>query len=135
MFILLYNISKKKINPFFDYFSKKEAKILLQALHHKKGRMKMTITEVKFRRFINEGKLRAVVSLTFDGSFAVHDIKIVQGEERLFVAMPSRRDDNGVFRDIVHPIDSELRNEIEEEILSAYRMELDRQSAEQQDLS
>lgn len=74
----------------------------------------MTITEVKFRRFINEGKLRAVVSLTFDGSFAVHDIKIVQGEERLFVAMPSRRDDNGVFRDIVHPIDSELRNEIEE---------------------
>ena len=94
----------------------------------------MTITEVKFRRFINEGKLRAV-SLTFDGSFAVHDIKIVQGEERLFVAMPSRRDDNGVFRDIVHPIDSELRNEIEEEILSAYRMELDRQAAEQQDLS
>ena len=93
----------------------------------------MTITEVKFRRFINEGKLRAVVSLTFDGSFAVHDIKIVQGEERLFVAMPSRRDDNGVFRDIVHP--SELRNEIEGEILSAYRMELDRQSAEQQDLS
>ena len=86
----------------------------------------MTITEVKFRRFINEGKLRAV---------AVHDIKIVQGEERLFVAMPSRRDDNGVFRDIVHPIDSELRNEIEEEILSAYRMELDRQAAEQQDLS
>ena len=80
----------------------------------------MTITEVKFRRFINEGKLRAVVSLTFDGSFAVHDIKIVQGEERLFVAMPSRR---------------ELRNEIEEEILSAYRMELDRQAAEQQDLS
>ena len=72
----------------------------------------MTITEVKFRRFINEGKLRAVVSLTFDGSFAVHDIKIVQGEERLFVAMPSRRDDNGVFRDIVHPIDSKLRNEI-----------------------
>ena len=120
---------------FFDYFSKKEAKILLQALHHKKGRMKMTITEVKFRRFINEGKLRAVVSLTFDGSFAVHDIKIVQGEERLFVAMPSRRDDNGVFRDIVHPIDSELRNEIEGEILSAYRMELDRQAAEQQDLS
>ena len=47
----------------------------------------MTITEIKFRRFINEGKLRAVVSLTFDGSFAVHDIKIVQGEERLFVAM------------------------------------------------
>ena len=83
-------------------------------------------------RFEKEG---ATWYLTFDGSFAVHDIKIVQGEERLFVAMPSRRDDNGVFRDIVHPIDSELRNEIEGEILSAYRMELDRQAAEQQGIS
>ena len=103
--------------------------------HERKGLDNMTVTEIKFRRFINEGKLRAVVSLTFDNSFAVHDIKIVQGEERLFVAMPSRRDDNGVFRDIVHPIDSRLRHEIESEILSAYKMELDRQAAEQQGIS
>jgi len=73
--------------------------------------------------------------VTVDNDLAVHDIKVIEGPERLFVAMPSRRDDNGVFRDIVHPIDSELRNEIEGEILSAYRMELDRQAAEQQDLS
>ena len=84
----------------------------------------MTITEVKFRRFINEGKLRAVVSLTFDGSFAVHDIKIVQGEERLFVAMPSRRDDNGVFRDIVHPIKSEVRKAMEAAVFAAYEQKL-----------
>ncbi|WP_295207560.1 septation regulator SpoVG [Ruminococcus sp.] len=90
----------------------------------------MTITEIKFRRFMNEGKLRAVVSLTFDHTFAVHDIKVVQGEERLFVAMPSRRDDSGVFRDIVHPINQDLRREIETEILSSYQMELDRQAAE-----
>lgn len=90
----------------------------------------MNITEIKFRKLMNEGKLRAVVSITFDGAFAVHDIKIVQGEERLFVAMPSRRDDSGVFRDIVHPINAELRREIEGEILQSYQMELDRQEAE-----
>lgn len=90
----------------------------------------MNITEIKFRKLMNEGKLRAVVSITFDEAFAVHDIKIVQGEERLFVAMPSRRDDSGVFRDIVHPINAELRREIEGEILQSYQMELDRQEAE-----
>ncbi len=90
----------------------------------------MNITEIKFRKLMNEGKLRAVVSITFDEVFAVHDIKIVQGEERLFVAMPSRRDDSGVFRDIVHPINAELRREIEGKILQSYQMELDRQEAE-----
>lgn len=89
----------------------------------------------KIQKIYKRGQAQSRCEPDLDGSFAVHDIKIVQGEERLFVAMPSRRDDNGVFRDIVHPIDSELRNEIEGEILSAYRMELDRQAAEQQDLS
>ena len=79
--------------------------------------------------------MRAIVSVTIDDAFVVHDVKVVDGQNGLFVAMPSRRDDNGVFRDIVHPIDSELHNEIEGEILSAYRMELDRQAAKQQDLS
>ena len=95
----------------------------------------MNITDIRIRRTYQDNKLRALVSVTVDGDLAVHDIKVIEGAERLFVAMPSRRDDNGVFRDIVHPIDSELRNEIEGEILSAYRMELDRQAAEQQDLS
>lgn len=80
----------------------------------------MTITGIKVRKLIPEGRLKGVISVTFDNSFAVHDIKVVQGDERLFVAMPSRRDDNGVFRDIVHPISSEVREKMEGEILEAY---------------
>lgn len=72
---------------------------------------------------MNEGRLRGIVSVTFDGVFAVHDIKIVQGDKRLFVAMPSRRDDSGVFRDIVHPITMSARREIEQEILDAFERE------------
>lgn len=80
----------------------------------------MTITGIKVRKLIPEGRLKGVISVTFDNSFAVHDIKVVQGDDRLFVAMPSRRDDNGVFRDIVHPISQEARESIEGEILGAY---------------
>ncbi len=92
----------------------------------------MNISEIKIRRLIPEGKLRGIVSITIDDVLAVHDIKIVQGDERLFVAMPSRRDENGLFRDIVHPINSSTRKEVEEEILEAYRTEVDRQAAEEQ---
>lgn len=91
----------------------------------------MDITEIKVRKLMNEGKLRGIISITIDGVLAVHDIKVVQGEERLFVAMPSRRDDSGMFRDIVHPISSDSRESIEQKILSAYQMEIDRQAAEQ----
>lgn len=90
----------------------------------------MNITEIKIRKLLNDGKLRGIVSVTFDDIFAVHDIKVVQGDSRLFVAMPSRRDDNGVFRDIVHPITMGARKSIENEILEAYQMELDRRDAE-----
>ncbi len=90
----------------------------------------MTITEIRVRKLISEGKLKGIVSITIDDVLAVHDIKIVQGEERLFAAMPSRRDDNGMFRDIVHPINAEVRKDMEQQILSAYQMEVDRQSVE-----
>jgi stage V sporulation protein G len=90
----------------------------------------MNISEIKVRRLIPEGKLRGIVSITIDDVLAVHDIKVVQGEDRLFVAMPSRRDENGMFRDVVHPINASTRNAVEREILSAYNRELDRQSAE-----
>ena len=92
----------------------------------------MTITEIRVRKLITEGKLKGIVSITIDNVLAIHDIKIVQGEERLFAAMPSRRDDNGMFRDIVHPINGDIRKEMENQILSAYKMELDRQSVESQ---
>ena len=90
----------------------------------------MNITEIRVRKIIPEGKLKGIVSITIDNVLAVHDIKIVQGEERLFAAMPSRRDDNGMFRDIVHPINADVRKEMEDQILSAFKMEVERQNIE-----
>ena len=81
----------------------------------------MTITGIKVRKLIPEGRLKGVISATFDDSFAVHDIKVIEGDQRLFVAMPSRRDESGVFRDIVHPISREARQDMEQKILEAYR--------------
>ena len=69
---------------------------------------------------LQDGRLKAVVSMTVDNAIAVHDIKIVQGDERVFVAMPSRRDESGMFRDIIHPISPEARGEIEDRIINAY---------------
>lgn len=93
----------------------------------------MEITDIKIRRIVTEGRLRAVVSVTIDNMLAVHDIKIVQGDERLFVAMPSRKDENGVFRDIVHPISGTSRKLLENEILDAYQRHLAVMEAEEQD--
>ena len=90
----------------------------------------MEITDIKIRRIITEGRLRAVVSITLDNMLAVHDIKIVQGDERLFVAMPSRKDENGVFRDIVHPISATARKKLEEEIMETYQQHLALMEAE-----
>lgn len=80
----------------------------------------MDISDIKIRKTITEGRLRAIVSITLDDTLAVHDIKIVQGDDRLFVAMPSRKDENGVFRDIVHPISPSARKYVEEQVLDAY---------------
>ncbi len=80
----------------------------------------MEISDIRIRRILQEGRLRAVVSLTIDSAVALHDIKVVQGDERLFVAMPSRRDETGAYRDIVHPISVEARRQIETRILEAY---------------
>ena len=86
----------------------------------------MDITGIKVRKLLDNGRLRGIVSVTFDDVFAVHDIKVVQGEHRLFVAMPSRRDENGEYRDIVHPITPEAREAIEEQILLAFNEERER---------
>ena len=91
----------------------------------------MEITDVKVRKIMSDGRLRGVVSVTIDDMFAVHDIKVVQGDERLFVAMPSRKDENGVFRDIVHPISASARKLFEETILEAYERQLAVMEAEE----
>jgi stage V sporulation protein G len=86
--------------------------------------MNMNITDIKIRRLLQEGRLRAVVSVTVDNELAIHDIKVIEGPERLFVAMPSRKELNGVFRDIVHPISPAARWQFEQSILNAYQREL-----------
>ncbi len=88
----------------------------------------MTITDIRIRKIIPEGRLRGIISITIDDQLAIHDLKIVQGDERLFVAMPSRKDDNGVFRDIVHPITPEARKEIENKILDVFLAELEQRN-------
>ena len=93
----------------------------------------MEIIDVKIRKIMSEGRLRAVVSVTLDEMLAVHDIKVVQGDERLFVAMPSRKDENGVFRDIVHPISPSARKLFEQTILEAYEAQLAAIEAEEAD--
>ena len=80
----------------------------------------MNISDIRIRKVLQDGRLKAVVSMTVDNAIAVHDIKIVQGDERVFVAMPSRRDETGIFRDIIHPISPEARGEIEAQIITAY---------------
>ena len=84
----------------------------------------MNITDIKVRRLLQEGRLRAVVSVTVDDEFAIHDIKVIEGPERLFVAMPSRKEANGMFRDIAHPISPEARHRFEDAILDAYQNEV-----------
>ena len=80
----------------------------------------MQITDIRIRHMEQDGKLRAVVSVTFDDKLAVHDIKIIESQGKLFLAMPSRRMANGTFRDSVHPITSDFRNELERTVLEKY---------------
>lgn len=80
----------------------------------------MEITDVRVRRVTKEGKMKAVVSITIDNEFVVHDIKVIEGEKGLFIAMPSRKAGDGEYRDIAHPINSEIRNKIQTMILEKY---------------
>jgi stage V sporulation protein G len=80
------------------------------------------ITDVRVRKVSKEGKMKAVVSITLDNEFVVHDIKVIEGEKGLFIAMPSRRAGDGEYRDIAHPINSETRDRIQTIILEKYEI-------------
>ncbi len=80
----------------------------------------MNITDVRVRKISDEGKMKAVVSVTFDDEFVVHDIKVIDGQNGLFIAMPSRKMGDGDYRDIAHPLSSETRNRMKDAILQAY---------------
>ena len=81
----------------------------------------MNITDVRVRKVAKEGKMKAVVSVTIDDEFVVHDIKIIEGEKGLFIAMPSRKAADGEYRDIAHPINSDTRDCIQKLILEKYQ--------------
>lgn len=82
----------------------------------------MNITDIKVRKiFKADPKMKALISITIDHDFAVHDIKVIEGPDRLFLAMPARKGDDKVFHDVVHPINAETRNYMEDTILQAYR--------------
>lgn len=82
--------------------------------------MRMQITDIKVRRINTEGRMKAIVSVTFDDELVIHDIKVIEGTDKLFIAMPSRKVADGEFKDIAHPIKSEMRDKLQAAIFDRY---------------
>ena len=96
----------------------------------------MIITDVKIRKTFDEGPMKAVASVTFDNELALHDVKVIYAREKYFVVMPSRKNPDGTYRDIVHPINSEARERLEKAVIDAYFAYLqDLENAESPDAS
>ncbi len=93
----------------------------------------MEITDVRVRHVNSDGKMRASVSITIDDEFVVHDIKVIDGDRGMFIAMPSRKSGDGEYRDIAHPLNSETRNRLQELILDAYRKSCEEESLNESD--
>lgn len=95
------------------------------------GVLTMQITDVRLRKVNSENRMKAVASVTFDNEFVIHDIKVIESQNGLFIAMPSRKTPNGEFKDIAHPINAETREKIQKAILEAYEApETETESAE-----
>ena len=84
----------------------------------------MQITDIKIRKFFDEGPMKAIASVTFDDCLAVHDVKIINARDKFFIVMPSRKNPDGTYRDIVHPINSEFRATLEEAVIEEYNVAL-----------
>ena len=87
----------------------------------------MNITDVRIRKINDESKMKAVVSITFDDEFVVHDIKVIEGDKGLFIAMPSRRSSDGEYRDVAHPINTSTRERLQAVILKPMKRQKNRQ--------
>lgn len=98
--------------------------MIKDSCRRERGIVEMNITDVRVRKMTKEGKMKAVVSITIDDEFVVHDIKVIDGEKGLFIAMPSRKATDGEYRDIAHPINSETRDKIQKIILESYQKAL-----------
>lgn len=86
----------------------------------------MQITDVKVRKLFDDGPMKAIVSVTFDGQLAVHDIKVIYARDKYFIVMPSRKNPDGTYRDIVHPINAGFRCELEKAVIAEFNAELER---------
>lgn len=84
----------------------------------------MTITDIKIRKMFSDGPMKAIVSVTFDDQLAVHDIKVINARDKLFIVMPSRKNPDATYRDIVHPINADFRSMLESSVLEAYETAL-----------
>ena len=84
----------------------------------------MQITDIKVRKLFEDGPMKAVVSVTFDGQLAVHDIKVINARDKFFIVMPSRKNPDDTYRDIVHPINAQFRSTLEAAVISAYEQAL-----------
>ena len=110
----------------FFYLEKEGINVFLKKLNFIKDDIlderseRMEVTDVRLRRVQTDGRMRAIASITLDDEFVVHDIRVIDGNSGLFVAMPSKRTPDGEFRDIAHPINSGTRNKIQEIVLAAY---------------
>ena len=89
----------------------------------------MQITDVKVRKLFDEGPMKAIVSVTFDAQLAVHDIKVIHARDKFFIVMPSRKNPDDTYRDIVHPINSQFRASLEQAVIAAYEQELAAEAA------
>ncbi len=89
----------------------------------------MQITDVKVRKLFDDGPMKAIVSVTFDAQLAVHDIKVIHARDKFFIVMPSRKNPDDTYRDIVHPINSQFRTSLEEAVIAAYEQELAAEAA------
>ncbi len=85
----------------------------------------MVITDIKVRKVFDDGPMKAIVSVTFDGQLAVHDIKVINARDKFFIVMPSRKNPDNTYRDIVHPINAQFRASLEEAVIEAYNKELE----------
>ena len=88
----------------------------------------MQITDIKVRKIFEDGPMKAIVSVTFDGQLAVHDIKVINARDKFFIVMPSRKNPDETYRDIVHPINAQFRSVLEEAVIAAYEAELEAQA-------
>ena len=90
----------------------------------------MQITDIKIRKLFDDGPMKAIVSVTFDGQLAVHDIKVINARDKFFIVMPSRKNPDETYRDIVHPINAQFRSMLESQVIAAYQAEYEAAEAQ-----